>query len=79
LIPLIEAEESFTADSLDASIESLAESQGFKKFEYFPVARFAVSGAGGGPDLLPMISTLGRHRVLERFQNFLEIHATSTS
>ena len=79
MIPLIEAEESFTADSLDASIESLAESQGFKKFEYFPVARFAVSGAGGGPDLLPMISTLGRDRVLERFQNFLEIHATSTS
>ena len=61
----------FSTESLDALYESLAGRNGFKKFDYFPVTRFAVSGAGGGPDLLPMLAVLGKDRVVARFNHFL--------
>jgi hypothetical protein len=32
----------------------------------------ATSGLTGGPDLLPMLSIMGRERVLPRLQSFFE-------
>jgi len=61
----------FSTESIDAYCETLAERNGFKKFEYFPVTRFAVSGTGGGPDLLPMLSVLGKDRVKARLEHFI--------
>jgi len=61
----------FSFESIDAYFEALAERNGFKKFEYFPVTRFAVSGTGGGPDLLPMLSVLGKDRVKARLEHFI--------
>ena len=63
--------EDFSSESIDAYFEALAERNGFKKFEYFPVTRFAVSGTGGGPDLLPMLSVLGKERVKARLEHFI--------
>jgi glutamyl-tRNA synthetase len=61
----------FSPESINAYCEALAERNGFKKFEYFPVTRFAVSGTGGGPDLLPMLSVLGKDRVKARLEHFI--------
>ena len=63
--------EDFSSESIDAYFEALAERNGFKKFEYFPVTRFAVSGTGGGPDLLPMLSVFGKDRVKARLEHFI--------
>lgn len=60
------------AAALDSACETLAAEGGGKKFDYFPVLRFAVSGKGGGPDLLPMLETLGKDRVLNRLERFIE-------
>ena len=52
---------------LEEGFAKLARSRRQKKpFGWFPVTRFAVSGRGGGPDLLPMLEVLGRKRVLTR-------------
>ena len=60
-----------SADVLEAQFEQLAEEHGGKKFDYFPISRLAVSGVGGGPDLLPMFATLGKDRLLSRINNYL--------
>ena len=60
-----------SADVLEAQFEQLAEEHGGKKFDYFPISRLAVSGVGGGPDLLPMLATLGKDRLLSRINNYL--------
>jgi len=64
--------EEWSEDSLHAAYDALATSQGHDKpFAWFPVSRFAVSGVPGGPDLIPMLSVLGKERVLQRMQTFL--------
>ncbi|MFP4166762.1 MAG: glutamate--tRNA ligase [Opitutales bacterium] len=72
LLPVLENVESFDADSLKAALEAHAEAQDQKVFAYFPALRFAVSGQGGGPDLLPMLETLGRERVLKRMRRYCD-------
>lgn len=62
----------FTSESIDAFFEDLSARNGFKKFEYFPVIRFAVSGTGGGPELLPMLEVLGKDRVKSRLECFIK-------
>jgi len=70
------AVEDWTAESIEAAYLKLAADAGQEKpFAWFPVSRFAVSGVGGGPDLMPMLEVMGRERVLERFQRCLEKHA----
>ena len=71
VVPVLEGAEDFTADSLKAALEAYAESQGAKVFAYFPALRYALSGQGGGPDLLPMLEVMGRERVLGRIQSFI--------
>jgi glutamyl/glutaminyl-tRNA synthetase len=72
VLPVLESSEPFSADTLKAGLEEYAEAQGNQVFAYFPVIRYALSGQGGGPDLLPMLEVMGRTRVLERIQRFTE-------
>ena len=71
VLPALEGVESFDADSLKAALEAHAESKGAKVFAYFPALRFALSGQGGGPDLLPMLEVMGKERVLGRLRAFI--------
>lgn len=70
ILPVLEGLDSFDAESMKSALEAQAESQGQKVFAYFPALRFAVSGQGGGPDLLPMLEVMGRERVLGRLRAF---------
>jgi glutamyl/glutaminyl-tRNA synthetase len=71
ILPVLEGLESFDAESLQAVLEAHAESKDVKVFAYFPALRYALSGQGGGPDLLPMLAVLGKDRVLTRLKAFI--------
>lgn len=66
--PALEAipAEDWNLATLEATFEALAEQHGTKKFDYFPALRMAISGQGGGPDLLGCLEVLGRDKVLQR-------------
>ncbi len=68
----LSAMEDWSRASLEEGFMKLAHAHHREKpFGWFPITRFAVSGTGGGPDLLPMLEVLGRRRVLARMQRFL--------
>ena len=71
VLPTLESIKSFDADSLKSALETHAESKDQKVFAYFPALRYATSGQGGGPDLLPMLAVMGRERVLARIKQFI--------
>ena len=70
IIPVLEVIEPFDTTSTQTALEAHAESKSVKIFAYFPSLRYAVSGQGGGPDLLPMLSVLGKERVIKRLKSF---------
>jgi glutamyl/glutaminyl-tRNA synthetase len=70
IVPVLEATD-FDADALQAALEAHAESKDVKVFAYFPALRYALSGKGGGPDLMPMLVVLGKERVLARLKAFI--------
>ena len=70
ILPVLEGLDNFDAESIKSALEAHAEGQGQKVFAYFPALRFAVSGQGGGPELLPMLEVMGRERVLGRLGAF---------
>ena len=71
VLPILESIKSFDADSLKSALETHAESKDQKVFAYFPSLRYATSGQGGGPDLLPMLVVMGRQRVAARIKQFI--------
>ena len=71
VLPILESIKSFDADSLKSAFETHAESKDQKVFAYFPALRYATSGQGGGPDLLPMLAVMGRERVVARIKRFI--------
>ena len=71
IVPVLEAVD-FAADALQTALEAHAESRAVKVFAYFPALRYALSGKGGGPDLIPMLVVLGKERVLARLQAFMD-------
>ena len=71
VLPVLREVERFDAESIKDALESTAEACGRKVFAYFPALRYAVSGQGGGPDLLPMLETMGRERVVRRVVRFV--------
>ena len=71
IVPLLEAQDCFTADALQQALQDYSESQGEKVFSYFPALRFALSGQSGGPDLMPMLEVLGQARVIRRLKAFI--------
>ncbi|MGF1451110.1 MAG: glutamate--tRNA ligase [Opitutales bacterium] len=72
VIPALEtvSADQWTAEALDAAFDELARQTEAAKFDYFPVTRLAISGQGGGPDLLGCLEVLGREKVLERLRRF---------
>lgn len=72
IMPIFESEEVYSSEALESKMKVIAESNERKIFAYFPIIRMATSGLMGGPDLLPMLSVMGRERVLPRLQSFLE-------
>lgn len=72
VLTVLEAENHFAPDSLEAKLTEIAENKERKLFAYFPVIRYAISGRSGGPDLLPLVCIMGRDRVLARCKAFLE-------
>jgi len=70
ILPVLEELEAFRSEAIRMALEAYAASQGQKVFAYFPALRFALSGQGGGPDLLPMLEVMGRDRVLRRLKRF---------
>ena len=72
VLPILESIKSFDADSLKSALETHAKSKDQKVFTYFPALRYATSGQGGGPDLLPMLAVMGRERVVARIKRFIE-------
>lgn len=72
IMPIFESIEVYSKDELEAKLTTIAEANERKLFAYFPVIRMATSGLSGGPDLLPMLSVMGKVRVLPRLQSFLE-------
>lgn len=66
----LQAVEPWTEESIQEAFEALAESQQQKPFTWYPVVRMAVSGASGGPDLIPMLAVMGKERVIRRFDAF---------
>ena len=71
VLPILESIKSFDADSLKSAFETQAESTDQKVFIYFPALRYAISGQGGGPDLLSMLAIMGRKRVVARVKRFI--------
>ena len=71
IVPVLEAVD-FAADALQTALEAHAESRAVKVFAYFPALRYALSGKGGGPDLIPMLVVLGKERVLARLRAFMD-------
>jgi len=72
VLPVLKEVDRFEAESIKDALESAAEACGRKVFAYFPALRYAVSGQGGGPDLLPMLETMGRERVVRRVERFVK-------
>ena len=71
IVPILEAQDCFTADALQKALQDYSESQGEKVFSYFPALRFALSGQSGGPDLMSMLEVLGQARVIRRLKAFI--------
>lgn len=62
-------QDDWSAASLGHGFDQLAKDHGEEKpFGWWPVARFAVSGVGGGPDFLPMLAIMGKETVLRRIR-----------
>ena len=72
VLPLLTNIGNFDANSIQSALEAHAQQQGKKVFAYFPAIRYALSGQTGGPDLLPMLQVMGRERVVQRIQAFIE-------
>lgn len=72
VMPIFEHTEEYSKEELETQMQAVAEANERKIFAYFPVIRMATSGLKGGPDLLPMLSIMGRERVLPRLQSFFE-------
>ena len=71
VLPILESIKRLDADTLKSAFETHAELKDQKVFAYFPALRYATSGQGGGPDLLPMLAVMGRERVVARIKRFI--------
>lgn len=72
VLPVLDAVGDWNAEAIQRGVEQVAETFGEKAFGYYPPLRMAVSGQGGGPDLMPLLAALGKPRVLRRLHNFVE-------
>lgn len=71
VLPILDTVEPFKADAIKSALELHAAAEDQPVFAYFPALRYATSGQGGGPDLLPMLEVMGRERVTARIRKFI--------
>jgi len=62
----------FTADKAKAVLESTLERQGMKVGKIMQVLRVALTGVGGGPDLMETMEVLGKNEVISRIEIALD-------
>jgi glutamyl-tRNA synthetase len=67
----LEGVEPFDEGTLEAAVQSLAQSLGVGTGEFIPPARLATSGMAVGPSFYGMLRALGRERVLKRLDRAL--------
>lgn len=58
----------FTPGKIGVILEGIAEARGIGLGQVNPAVRVAVSGLGGGPDLVDVLAILGKERVLARLE-----------
>jgi glutamyl/glutaminyl-tRNA synthetase len=59
--------------TLDKAFQDMAQAHGEEKpFPWFPSVRWAISGAAGGPDLIPLLVVLGKEKVIARFERAIK-------
>ena len=64
-----EASETWTAESIEATLKATATEQGWKNKELIHPTRIAVSGRTVGPSLYHMLEVLGKQRSVSRMRN----------
>lgn len=69
--------EEFTVETVGACLDSVLESGGWKKPFLFMPLRFALTSRRDSPDLLEVVSILGKNRCAERIQKSVEVLSTS--
>lgn len=69
--------EDFSADTIGPCLDSVLEEGGWKKPFLFMPLRFALTSRKDSPDLLEVVSVLGKDRCIERIQNSLKVLSTT--
>jgi glutamyl-tRNA synthetase len=64
--------EEFNPEAAKALLEKAAETTGFKLGKVMQAVRLAITGVGGGPDLMAVFSILGKEELAKRIKFALE-------
>lgn len=64
----LESLDNFDAAGIEAALQAFAEEREMKAGPMFIVSRLSVSGMSGGPDLFPMMATVGQEAVVRRLR-----------
>lgn len=74
LLAQVQAAEEFTAESAAAMIKAVQKETGYRGKQLFMPIRVVLTGQNHGPDLNKTIYLLGKSRVIERLQQYLNTH-----
>lgn len=72
IVEMLQTLENFDQETIDKALHDFVEQSGLGFGAVMPPIRIAVSGQQSGPDLAPVLSILGRDKVLERIQKTIE-------
>jgi len=72
-LPVIEAQEPFETEALEASVKAFAERDGAKLSSLVHPLRLACTGMGAGPGLYALMETLGKEACVRRIRRALAI------
>ncbi len=68
----LEQEEKISAESVRITLDHILESEGIGIGRIMQALRVAVTGVGGGPDLMEIIEIIGKDECVQRLENALE-------
>lgn len=71
-IEAIENADSWNAESAKSILNEVLEAKGIKIGKVMQAVRLALTGVGGGPDLMEIMEMLGKDEVVSRFQTALD-------
>jgi len=72
IVEIFQGLDSFDAESIDKALHDFVEESGLGFGAVMPPVRIAVSGSQSGPDLAPVLATLGKEKVLARIATTIE-------